>query len=47
MNLLFEMQKEHNTTLVLVTHDESLASRCGRSVLMVDGRLEELSGEPA
>ncbi len=44
MNLLFDLQKEHGTTLVLVTHDESLASRCHRSIEMVDGRLRENAG---
>ncbi len=44
MELLFEMQKEHGTTLVLVTHDESLATRCDRTIQMIDGRLEDISG---
>jgi putative ABC transport system ATP-binding protein len=39
IQLLFEMNREYGTTLVLVTHDESLASRCGRSVRLVAGRL--------
>jgi putative ABC transport system ATP-binding protein len=46
MNLLFDLQKEHGTTLVLVTHDESLASRCQRSIEMVDGLLKEVNGAP-
>jgi putative ABC transport system ATP-binding protein len=45
MNLLFEMQQEHGTTLILVTHDELLASRCHRSIQMIDGRLKELDGD--
>lgn len=45
MDLLFELQKEHGTTLVLVTHDEALASRCHRSVKMIDGLLQEESGD--
>lgn len=45
MDLLFELQKEHGTTLVLVTHDEALASRCHRSVMMIDGLLQEKSGD--
>ena len=45
MDLLFELQKEHGTTLVLVTHDEALASRCHRSVKMIDGLLKEESGD--
>lgn len=42
MNQLFDLQKDHMTTLVLVTHDESLASRCQRSIKMMDGRLFEI-----
>ena len=42
MNQLFGLQKDHMTTLVLVTHDESLASRCQRSIKMMDGRLFEV-----
>jgi len=47
MNLLFDLQEEHNTTLVLVTHDETLASRCHRSVHMLDGQLKEFRGDIA
>ena len=36
--LLFEMNREYGTTLVLVTHDESLAARCGRVVRLAAGR---------
>ncbi len=43
MDLLFNLQEEHGTTLVLVTHDEALAARCDRSVQMVDGRLQEMA----
>ncbi|TAK82143.1 MAG: ABC transporter ATP-binding protein [Betaproteobacteria bacterium] len=37
--LLFEMNREYGTTLVLVTHDEQLASRCQRVVRLQAGRL--------
>jgi len=37
--LLFEMNKQYGTTLVLVTHDETLAARCGRTVRLVGGRI--------
>ena len=47
MDLLFDLQKEHGTTLVLVTHDETLASRCHRSVHMVDGQFKEPAGDVA
>ena len=39
IRLLFDMNRESGTTLVLVTHDESLARRCGRSIRLVAGRL--------
>ncbi len=35
-DLLFELNKAHNTTLVLVTHDEQLAAKC-KTVLHIDG----------
>lgn len=39
IDLLFELNREKNTTLVLVTHDEALASRCGRSLRLEEGRV--------
>jgi putative ABC transport system ATP-binding protein len=39
IRLLFEMNREYGTTLVLVTHDEQLASRCQRVVRLVAGRI--------
>lgn len=39
INLLFSLNDEYATTLILVTHDESLAARCARRVRLVDGRL--------
>ena len=41
MELLFTLQQEEGTTLVLVTHDLSLARRCGRLAVMHSGRMEE------
>lgn len=38
-DLLFELNAEHGTTLVLVTHDTGLAARCGRRANMSAGRL--------
>lgn len=40
INLLFELNKENNTTLVLVTHDSALAQRCHRVIRLVAGRME-------
>lgn len=39
--LLFDVQKENNTCLVMVTHDLALAKRCDRVLTMNDGRLSE------
>ena len=37
--LLFDMNKKYGTTLVLVTHDKELASRCERIIEIDSGRL--------
>ena len=34
-DLMFRLNREHGTTLLLVTHDTSLASRCGRRLSLV------------
>jgi putative ABC transport system ATP-binding protein len=39
IELLFQMNREYGTTLVLVTHDESLAARCARTVRLVAGAI--------
>jgi putative ABC transport system ATP-binding protein len=39
IDLLFELNREQGATLILVTHDEALAARCGRSVRLVAGRI--------
>ena len=39
MQLLFDLQKEYGTTMILVTHDAALASRCHQTVQMADGRI--------
>jgi len=41
IELLFELNREQATTLVLVTHDETLADYCKRRVRLVAGRLRE------
>lgn len=38
-DLLFQLNTELNTTLVLVTHDQSLAQRCQRELTMEDGAI--------
>jgi putative ABC transport system ATP-binding protein len=37
--LLFDLNAESQTTLVLVTHDVALAARCGRKLSMTAGKL--------
>ncbi|MFV8823185.1 ABC transporter ATP-binding protein [Thauera sp. WH-2] len=41
IELMFSLNREAGTTLILVTHDESLARRCGRMLRMQAGRLME------
>jgi putative ABC transport system ATP-binding protein len=41
MDLMFEMNREAGTTLVLVTHDREIAARCERQLRMEAGRLSE------
>jgi putative ABC transport system ATP-binding protein len=39
IDLLFGLNVEENTTLVLVTHDEALAARCDRTIRLESGRI--------
>ena len=39
VNLMFDLNRERDTTLLLVTHDERLAARCGRRLRLKAGRL--------
>lgn len=41
-DLLFELNQENNATLVLVTHDVALASRCERQVRLHEGQLKSV-----
>ncbi|PKO55092.1 MAG: ABC transporter [Betaproteobacteria bacterium HGW-Betaproteobacteria-21] len=50
IELMFSLNREAGTTLILVTHDESLARRCGRVLRMTAGTLAEVGAsavEPA
>ena len=40
IDLLFGLQRRRGATLILVTHDERLASACDRTIRMADGRIE-------
>lgn len=42
IELMFEINAERGTTLILVTHDEEIAARCSRRLRMHAGQLEEL-----
>jgi len=42
--LLFQLNADEATTLVLVTHDLGLAHRCGRQLLLEGGLVRELAG---
>jgi putative ABC transport system ATP-binding protein len=39
MELMFELNRRSSTTLVLVTHDNSLAGRCERVLSLDAGKL--------
>ncbi|WP_434523994.1 putative ABC transporter ATP-binding protein YbbA [Photorhabdus asymbiotica] len=40
-DLLFSLNRDYATTLILVTHDSQLATRCQRRLRLVDGTLRE------
>ncbi|MFC4161156.1 ABC transporter ATP-binding protein [Chitinimonas lacunae] len=44
IDLLFELNAEASTTLVLVTHDDRLAARCGARLRLAAGRVSERDG---
>ncbi|AYD64663.1 ABC transporter ATP-binding protein [Achromobacter sp. LC458] len=39
IDLMFDLHREHGTTLVLVTHDPQLAARCARQLVLAAGRM--------
>jgi putative ABC transport system ATP-binding protein len=41
MELMFELNREQGTTLLLVTHDVAIASRCERRITIEAGRIVE------
>ena len=47
IELLFELQRQHGATLVLVTHDPALAALCSQTVRMADGRIVAAALEPS
>ena len=40
MELMFELNRETGTTLVLVTHDRGIAARCDRQLRIEAGRVD-------
>lgn len=42
--LLFSYNKQHGTTLIVVTHDHDLAKKCDMQVYIKDGRIERVVG---
>ena len=47
MALMFELNREAGTTLVLVTHDNGIAARCDRQLRIEAGRLVQSTAQPA
>ena len=47
MELMFELNREQGTTLVLVTHDRGIAARCERRITIEAGRATELADAAA
>lgn len=43
MELIAEINQTTNTTIILVTHDDSVASKMQRRLRLIDGRLEDYS----
>jgi putative ABC transport system ATP-binding protein len=41
IQLIFDMNREAGTTLVLVTHDRAIAARCDRQLRIADGRIAD------
>ena len=45
IELLFSLNTEDGTTLILVTHDNTLAAGCRRRLLLNGGKLDEMRGQ--
>ncbi len=43
VDLMFELHDAHDSTLILITHDDDLAAKCDRIIRVEDGRVKELS----
>lgn len=47
MQLLFDLNRDNGTTLLLVTHDAQLAAQCDRTLQLQDGKLHPLGSVAA
>lgn len=47
MELMFDLNREQGTTLVLVTHDRAIADRCERRIHIEAGQAHELGASAA
>jgi putative ABC transport system ATP-binding protein len=45
MDILMDLCNEKGKTLIIVTHDTSVAERCDRIIRMKDGQITDRAGE--
>ena len=45
MELMFDLNREQGTTLVLVTHDRAIASRCARCITIEAGQVLDTTAD--
>lgn len=43
VDLMFKLHESQDTTMILITHDDNLASKCDRVIRIEDGRIKENS----
>ncbi len=43
--LLFDLNKERGSTLIIVTHDDELAAKCDMRIYIKDGKIERIVGD--
>lgn len=43
IDLLFDLADKRNATLMLITHDATLAARCDRNIKLADGRIVDVT----
>jgi len=47
IDLLFDLADKRNATLMLITHDATLAARCDRNIKLVDGQIADMTSPVA